>query len=129
MTKISKVEVWYDGTKEVLGTMQLKSAAQPIWTVTAAFAAVSNNYKYKFGIQETDAEGASTYVYWGYSKETSLEQSASSAADYFYAYEVDDSSNYCYRFNKKSHNNQNLTIELNMQPSIKQYTHSVTVSE
>lgn len=129
MTKISKVEVWYDGTKEVLGTMQLKSAAQPIWTVTAAFAAVSNNYKYKFRIQETDAEGASTYVYWGYSKDTSLEQSASSPADYFYAYEVDDSSSYCYRFNKKSHNNQNLTIELNMQPSIKQYTHSVTVSE
>lgn len=129
LTKISKVEVWYDGTKAVLGEMQLKDVLQPVWTVTTTFVAVSNNYKYKFRMQETDAEGSSSYVYWGYAKETSLEQNSSSTADYFYAYEVDDSSNYCYRLNKKSHNNHNLTIELDMAASAKQYTHRVILSE
>lgn len=130
VASISKVDLWYDGTKDVLATMELKEAGQMVWTATFPFTATSNNYKYKFRMTETDAEGNETTVFWGYSKATALEQSTSSTADYFYAYEVDSEasiSDYCYRLNKKSHDKQTLTIDLDMRASTKWYTHKVTV--
>jgi len=133
---INKVSLWYSGSNSIIGNdFTQENPLIPSWNMQTKLELVNGtngllDYRYKFRTEEKDAQGTVSTVFWGSEKISSAQQTTTTDAAYFYLYEANNSqSDYCYKFSRDGQNGKNLKFKIDLQSTISNYTHSISVVE
>lgn len=129
VTEITEVGLWYSGSNGILATFTQANFSIAKWNTTTTLTFVDMDSRYKIRMQEKKANGQLSYLFWGPNVKSVAPPTNNTVASYYYLHKADNSpSNYCYKFNS-SYNNKSIRIDLNFQPTIENYTHSVKLAE
>ena len=132
ITTVNEMALWYSAANDVVAVMTEAADHTAQWSVNYLFVPQNNDFRYKFRITEELPDGSTQQSFYGYSTSNATNQTATTAAKYFYLFKENgmSQSNYCFKFNNRGlHANKNLTIDVDMRPEVENYTHSVTVEE
>lgn len=127
LKSIEEVGLWYSGENKVVARMTATGDA-PIWECQWHFDVVDEDYRYKFHLSEKDADGNLSELFYGYSRRTAANQSASSPLSYFQLYVEDglSQSDFCFRFGRNNYQaGHTLGISVDFSADIEAYTHTV----
>ncbi|MDE5941211.1 MAG: SusE domain-containing protein [Muribaculaceae bacterium] len=130
IASVDEVGLWYSAANDVVAVMTQAADGSAVWSADYEFNAVKNDYRYKFRLTETDAEGNKATGFYGYSSSVAGFQNGSSPATYFYLYPEpgESQSSYCFRFNNTGlHGGKTLRITVDLTGASGNYTHKVEV--
>lgn len=126
---VEKMELWYSCANDVVATLSPDPSGVALWSGNYLFNMVDNDVSYKFRMTKLSADGQTSETFLGSTAKNPRPQTGSSAPSYFYLVEeeVPSQSDYCFGFNKNTHDGKTLVLTVDLRPQTENYTHSVAV--
>lgn len=132
LATVNSVSLLYLGDAQNPVELPLLAGNDATWQGTYHFTRVGNTYTYKFIVNETNTEGDTRDIYFGYLRSNAQSQTANTPADYFDLYRCADAgTSFCFRFGNANNfqidHDLLITVDLNNEGELDNYKHTVEV--